>query len=100
MITFLHRSLNSIRKSLVKGNAKKDLRIIADKDRIVRHKQEWVYFNGESCEFHFISPEEIYIPADLIIFAVKYNGLENAIQSVRNRGSPNSACTYIFLHSS
>lgn len=62
-----------------------DLRIIADRDRIARYELERVYCNREPCDFHYVSPEEIGRPADLIIFAVKYNGLNDAIKSVKNQ---------------
>ncbi|KGK88942.1 hypothetical protein DP73_11630 [Desulfosporosinus sp. HMP52] len=32
-----------------------------------------------------IEPEDAAEPADLIIFAVKFNGLKDAIQAVRNQ---------------
>ena len=62
-----------------------DLRIIADKDRIDRYKEDNVYCNGERCQFHYVSPEEVGEPADLLIFAVKFNGLKDALQAVKNQ---------------
>lgn len=64
---------------------KKDLRVIADKDRIARYKTQGIYSNGELCDFHYVTPEQKSNPADLIIFFVKYQGLEEAIQEVRNQ---------------
>lgn len=61
------------------------LRIIADEDRIEKYAKDPVYCNGEKCNFHFVQPYEKTGPADLVIFAVKYNGLEKAIQDVRNQ---------------
>jgi 2-dehydropantoate 2-reductase len=69
---------------LSKKMPKEDLRIIADKERIAKYENEQVYCNGERCDFHFITPEELCEPADLIIFAVKSSGLKNAIQAVKN----------------
>lgn len=60
-----------------------DLRIVADQDRITRYEKEKVYSNGELCEFHSVTPEEECGPADLVIFAVKFNGLQEAIQSMK-----------------
>lgn len=62
-----------------------NLRIIADKDRIARYKEEKVYCNGERCNFHYVTPEETGSPADLLIFTVKYQGLTAAIQAVKNQ---------------
>ena len=61
-----------------------DLRIIADRDRMTRYKQDNVYSNGERCQFHYVSPEEVVEPADLLIFAVKFNGLKDALQAVKH----------------
>lgn len=61
------------------------LRIIADQDRIRRYERERVYCNGERCQFHYVTSEEAGDPADLLIFAVKYNDLNAAIDAVRNQ---------------
>ena len=61
-----------------------DLRIIADRDRIKKYKSNHVYCNGNRCEFNYMTPEELCKPADLIIFTVKYDGLNDAIQPVKN----------------
>jgi 2-dehydropantoate 2-reductase len=44
-----------------------------------------VYCNGELCKFKYITPEELCEPADLVIFSVKYDGLKDAIQSMKNQ---------------
>lgn len=62
-----------------------DLRIIADQERIQRYQTDFVYCNGERCEFNYQKPEDLGEPADLIIFAVKYKGLKEAIRAVRNQ---------------
>ncbi|EKN66682.1 2-dehydropantoate 2-reductase [Neobacillus bataviensis LMG 21833] len=75
---------------LAKKMQKKDLRIIADKDRIKRYEADNVYCNGEPCHFHYVTPEEVCEPADLLIFAVKFNGLEDAIQVVKHHVGENT----------
>lgn len=62
-----------------------NLRIIADRERIKRYEREGIFCNGQRCDFHYLSPEEEGLPADLIIFAVKYGGLHEAIEAVRNQ---------------
>lgn len=65
------------------------LRIVADRDRITRYKREGIYCNGELCRFNYVTPdEEVYSPADLLIFAVKYTGLEAAIRAAANQVGP------------
>ena len=61
------------------------LRIIADEKRIKKFAKDPVYCNGEKCNFHFVQPSEKTGPADLVIFTVKFSGLEKAVQDVRNQ---------------
>lgn len=70
---------------LCKKMSKDSVRIIADEDRIKKYESAGVYCNGERCDFHYVKPEEVCEPADLIIFAVKYNGLKQAIDAVKNQ---------------
>lgn len=67
-----------------------DLRIIADEDRIRRYLSEGVYCNGERCDFHYVRPEDTCEPADLLIFAVKFSGLDDAVSAVKNHVGPNT----------
>ncbi|MEH7236963.1 ketopantoate reductase family protein [Bacillus sp. JJ1562] len=69
---------------LAKRLPKENVRIIADEHRVERYKKYGVYCNGERCDFHYVTPGELCEPADLIIFAVKINGLQDAIRSVKN----------------
>jgi len=69
---------------LSKNIPRENLRIIADSERINRYKRNHIYSNGEQCDFNYISSEEACEPADLLIFAVKYNDLNNAIKAVKN----------------
>lgn len=70
---------------LSKRMLKADLRIIADRDRINKYESNHMYCNGEPCEFNFMTPEELCESADLIIFTVKYDGLNDAIQAMKNQ---------------
>ncbi len=60
-----------------------NLRIVADQARIERYENDGVFCNGERCRFHYVTPEESAESADLIIFAVKFNNLDDAIEAVR-----------------
>ncbi len=61
------------------------LRIVADESRIEKYRREPVYCNGQRCDFHFVRPEEQTGPADLVIFTVKFNGLEQAVGDIKNQ---------------
>lgn len=75
---------------LSKKMPKEDLRIIADKDRIERYERNHIYSNDECCSFQYITPEELCEPADLLIFTVKFNGLKDALQAVKNHVGKNT----------
>ncbi len=61
------------------------LKIVADAKRIERYQRDRVFCNGESCVFSYVTPEEDDGPADLLIIAVKYNALSEAVEAVRNQ---------------
>ncbi|PLS05828.1 ketopantoate reductase family protein [Neobacillus cucumis] len=75
---------------LAKKMPRADLRIIADQNRIQRYQQNGVFCNGECCDFNYVTPEEPCEPADLLIMAVKFNGLKDAIQSVQKHVGENT----------
>ncbi len=70
---------------LSKHMPKENLRIIADQSRIDRYRRDKVYCNREACDFQYVTPDQSCEPADLVIFAVKYYGLKDAIHAVRNQ---------------
>jgi len=59
---------------------REDLRIIADPDRIKKYQKEGIFCNDELCEFEYVRPDAPVDPADLLIVAVKYNALDEAIR--------------------
>ncbi|MBV1756724.1 MAG: ketopantoate reductase family protein [Dethiosulfatibacter sp.] len=69
----------------LKRMEKENLRIIADKKRIERYKSEGIYCNGEYCDFNYVDFEEKNEPVDLAIFSVKFGGLDDAINMMRNQ---------------
>src|SRR5699024_628033 len=75
---------------LSKEMKEEDLLFVADEERISRYKKTGFYSNGEQCQFTYVSPRDVVEPVDLIIFAVKYAGLPDAIQAVKNIVGPNT----------
>ena len=69
---------------------KSTLRIVADAERIERYKHDQVYCNGVTCDFSYLTPEETGNPADLLIFAVKFSDLADAIKAVKNQVGPDT----------
>lgn len=70
---------------LSKKMPREDLRIIADESRIRRYEAEGVFCNEEPCDFHYVTPETEGDVADLVLFTVKFNQLEEAIKAARNQ---------------
>lgn len=70
---------------LSKRMPKEDLRIIADESRIERYKKDFVYCNGERCDFNYVTPEAAMEPADLVLIMVKFQNLAEAISDIKNQ---------------
>lgn len=75
---------------IAKAIPKENLRIVANKNRIDRYKGKGVYCNNELCDFNYVTPDEKTEPSDLVIFAVKYNGLLQAISDIKNQIGKNT----------
>ena len=60
----------------------------ADEERIRKYKAEGLFCNGKPCEFRFVPAGFQEEKADLVIFATKYTGLEQAMESVRGLIGP------------
>lgn len=67
-----------------------NLRIVAERQRINRYEHEGVYCNAECCNFQYIDAEKDVSPADLLIFAVKFNDLPGAINVAKKQVGPHT----------
>jgi len=67
-----------------------DLRIIADRNRIDKYRKEGIFCNGQICPFFYVTPDVAVDPADLIIIAVKYSALDEAIQMIKGHVGPDT----------
>lgn len=61
------------------------LRVIADEKRAERYRREGFYVNGEPVSFNTIAPGAPVPPADLVMFAVKYTQLDEAIAAAQSQ---------------
>lgn len=68
---------------LLKVMPKEDVRIIAGGSRKERLEKNGIEVNGEHYDLYVTAPEEEVEPADLLIVAVKYSGLKQAVQDIR-----------------
>lgn len=64
---------------------KNNVRVIANHRRIQKYEKNGIYCNGERCDFNYVPPESEQKPADLLIFCVKFNQLQQAIKDSRNQ---------------
>ena len=62
--------------------------VLADSGRIARYREEGVWCNGELCDFHYVDAAARAEPVDLLLFAVKYGGLTDAIATCRHLVGP------------
>lgn len=69
---------------LTEGLGKEHVLVLADENRIRRYETEGVYFNGTLCDFNYTAAEKCTEKLDLLIFAVKFGGLEAAIEECRH----------------
>lgn len=76
--------------SLINQEIKDDLTVIADGERISRYQEVGIYANGEACHFNYKKPSQGDEIVDVIIFAVKMTGLEEAILAVKNSVGPDT----------
>ncbi len=66
---------------------KECVEFVANKRRVSKYKEDGIFCNGKRCDFSVVDEDEKGSPADLLIFAVKSTGLEESIQTVRNKVS-------------
>ena len=71
----------------VRKLGKSTVEFVVDEARIDKYKKQGVICNGIPCDFTVVGEDETNKPADLLIFAVKANSLDHAIESARNKVS-------------
>ena len=59
------------------------VKIIANKSKINAFRYSGITINDNTYQFDFVSPEDVEQPADLIIIAVKYAQLKQAIEDIK-----------------
>lgn len=67
---------------IVKARGNEGVAFVLDEERLARYKDTIFTINGEEKTFPLISNKEVK-PVDLLIVAVKYNGLRSAIETMK-----------------
>lgn len=60
------------------------LRVLVDKERLIKYTNTPIIFNGKELNFHYILPEAQDFKADLIIIATKFSGLLEVRENIKN----------------
>ena len=69
---------------LTESLGKEQVLLLADEGRIRRYQAEPPFYNGVPCDFNYTDAAAVDRPLDLLIFAVKFGGLEQAIETCRH----------------
>ena len=73
---------------LTKALGKDRVLVLADSGRIRRYQRQALCFNGARCDFHYADAASVTEPVDLLLFAVKFGGLESSIETCRHLVGP------------
>ncbi|HOK03396.1 MAG TPA: ketopantoate reductase family protein [Spirochaetota bacterium] len=77
-------AIGSLYASILYKSDRKNLFVIADKERIEKYKREKIKINNEEYDFNFVTPSETNQKADLILVAVKHYSLLESIRDIKN----------------
>lgn len=80
----------TVAPQLIDHLPKEDMRIIASGSRKERLEKNGIVVNGKHYDCFVTDPEEEVEPADLLIVSVKYTGLKQAIQDMKNHVGENT----------
>lgn len=64
---------------------KGDVRVIASQSRIRKYEEKGIYCNEKRYDFNYVPPECQQRPVDLVLFCVKFNQLEQAIEDAKHQ---------------
>lgn len=62
--------------------------VLADQARTERYRKNALFFNREPCDFNYTDAATVTEPVDLLLFAVKFGGLEDAMETCRHLVGP------------
>ena len=67
---------------------KEHVLVLADSERIRRYQQDGLYYNSELADFNYTDAAAVHSPVDLLLFACKFGGLQDSIQTCRHLIGP------------
>ena len=63
---------------------------VADWKRVEKYRDKGIFLNTKRCDFTYYMPDEIIVPPDLILIAVKYPALQEAIHIAKQISGPHT----------
>ena len=63
---------------------KENVLVLADSERIRRYRQDGIWYNGKLADFNYTDAAEVHTPVDLLLFACKFGGLQDSIETCRH----------------
>lgn len=75
---------------LTKALGKERVLVLADSRRVERYRRETLSFNGRPCDFNYTDAATVHRPVDLLLFAVKFGGLADSIDTCRHLVGPDT----------
>ena len=69
---------------------KEQVPVLADGARIARYRKQGFWYNDAPCDFNYTDAAARTEPVDLLLFAVKFGGLQNAIETCRHLVGPDT----------
>jgi 2-dehydropantoate 2-reductase len=64
---------------------KNDVRVIVNQSRMQKYEKNGIYCSGDRYDFNYVLAESEQKPVDLLIFCVKFNQLQQAIEDARGQ---------------
>ena len=84
-------SLGVLYATLFTGALGKDrVLVLADSRRTARYREEGVWCDDQLCDFNYVDAASRTEPVDLLLFAVKFGGLRDAIATCRHLVGPDT----------
>ena len=77
-------AIGSIYAKAIQKYDNNSLKILVDKERLKRYTENPTVFNGKELNLNYILPENQDFKADLIIIATKFDGLDDALNNIKN----------------
>lgn len=64
------------------------VRVIVNKERLLRYEKEGMFLNGQRIDYHYVTPEEPVEAADLILIATKNQHLQQVLSDISQHVGP------------